>query len=273
LLNIFLIITGSIPKKNTLRNYQRLISQFSEEFGERPLESISSEEITIFLNKITAGKKQSTKRLRYALISSFFNLMKNSFDPNLKNPCENTLLKKMFRLPKHPQWKILDKEVVDELIFRTVNLRDRVMLELMAKGGMRIGEVLKMRPSDILESKIILREPKSGRDVEYVFIPQKLAEKLREYVRTAGISQEERIFPISYTTARKMVRNAGDVLNVNIKPHDLRRYAATYASRSGTPLEIVSKLIMRHSNISTTQRYLGKVSDVEAMRWIENLYA
>lgn len=60
---------------------------------------------------------------------------------------------------------------------------------------------------------------------------------------------------------------------MDIKPHDLRRYAATYASRSGTPLEIVSKLILRHSNISTTQRYLGKVSDIEAMRWIENLYA
>ena len=37
--------------------------------------------------------------------------------------------------------------------------------------------------------------------------------------------------------------------------------------------EIVSKVILRHANLSTTQRYLGKVSDTEAMRWIENLYA
>jgi hypothetical protein len=29
---------------------------------------------------------------------------------------------------------------------------------------------------------------------------------------------------------------------------------------------------MRHAHLSTTQRYLGKVTDVEAMRWIENLY-
>lgn len=26
------------------------------------------------------------------------------------------------------------------------------------------------------------------------------------------------------------------------------------------------------ANLSTTQRYLGTVSDVEAMRWIDNLY-
>ena len=38
------------------------------------------------------------------------------------------------------------------------------------------------------------------------------------------------------------------------------------------PIEIVSKVILRHSNLATTQRYLGKVTDAEAIRWIENLY-
>jgi len=53
----------------------------------------------------------------------------------------------------------------------------------------------------------------------------------------------------------------------------LRRHAATYASRSGVPIEIISKVILRHANLSTTERYLGKISDTEAMRWIDNLYA
>jgi hypothetical protein len=38
----------------------------------------------------------------------------------------------------------------------------------------------------------------------------------------------------------------------------------------------VSKAIKYHQNHSkpnTTKMYLGKVSDNEAMRWIENLYA
>jgi len=33
--------------------------------------------------------------------------------------------------------------------------------------------------------------------------------------------------------------------------------------------EIVSKIILRHSNLATTQRYLGKVSDNEAIYWVE----
>jgi integrase len=69
-----------------------------------------------------------------------------------------------------------------------------------------------------------------------------------------------------------MVRKAGAMVGVHLRPHDLRRHAATYASRAGVPVEIVSKIFLRHSNLSTTQYYLGKVSDTEAIRWIENLY-
>jgi hypothetical protein len=46
----------------------------------------------------------------------------------------------------------------------------------------------------------------------------------------------------------------------------LRRHAATYVSRSGTPIEIVNKVILRHADLSTTQRYLGKVNEAEAIR-------
>ena len=45
-----------------------------------------------------------------------------------------------------------------------------------------------------------------------------------------------------------------------------------YDSRSGAPLEIVSIMLLRHSNLSTTQKYLGKISDAEAMRWIDILH-
>jgi integrase len=68
-----------------------------------------------------------------------------------------------------------------------------------------------------------------------------------------------------------MVVKAGKLVGIHLR-HDLRRHSATYASRSGVPIEIVSKVILRHANLSTTQRYLGTISDVEAIRWIENLY-
>ena len=146
-------------------------------------------------------------------------------------------------------------------------------MELMAKGGMRIGEVLKIRPVDVKDRKITLPDPKSGLETEIVYIPQKIADRLREYIRDKGFGPEKRIFSITYNAARVMVKKAGELAGVPLRPHDLRRHAATHASRSGTPIEIVSKVILRHAHLATTQRYLGKVTDVEAIRWIENLYA
>jgi integrase len=168
---------------------------------------------------------------------------------------------------------LLEKEVVDEIIFRTTNPRNRLMLELMARGGMRVSEVLKLIPKDVDSRKLILRDPKSGNETEVVFIPQKVADRLKEYIKQKAIGSDERIFPLTYQGARVVVKKAGNLVGIHLRPHDLRRHAATHASRSGTPIEIVSKVILRHANLSTTQRYLGKVSDREALRWIENLYS
>ena len=119
----------------------------------------------------------------------------------------------------------------------------------------------------------MLREPKSGRECEMIFIPQKVADRLREYIETQKIGLQERVFPICYEAARSIVAKAGKLVGIHLRPHDLRRHAATFASRSGVPLEIVSKIILRHSNLSTTQIYLGKISDTEALKWIETIYS
>jgi len=142
----------------------------------------------------------------------------------------------------------------------------------MARGGMRIGEVLKLTLDDIEDRKLLLREPKSGKEHEVVFIPQKLASRLYSYAIKTCHDPSDRIFPISYEAARMMVFKAGKMVGIHLRPHDLRRHAATYASRSGVPIEIISKVILRHANLSTTQRYLGTISDQEAIRWIENIY-
>jgi len=56
------------------------------------------------------------------------------FHPDLKNPCDSSVLRKTYRTPKYGQWPILEKEVVDEIIFKIPNPRDRLLLELMARG-------------------------------------------------------------------------------------------------------------------------------------------
>lgn len=261
-----------MPKKNTVKNYQLFLTKFEEQFRSCEIETITSDEILTFLTRNGEGQKQSTKRFKFTLLQTFFNFIRNTVNPDMQNPCDSPMLKKIFRVAKGNQWKILEKDIVDEVIFKTDNPRDRLMLELMAKGGMRIGEVLRLRAKDVDDRKLFLKSPKSGRQSEVVFIPKKVADRLREYIRANGFEGDQRIFPMGYTGARGIVKRAGRRVGIDLNPHDLRRHAATYASRAGAPLEIASKVILRHSNLSTTQIYLGRISDDEAIRWGENIY-
>jgi integrase len=262
----------SNSKVNTITNYEFLLGKFGNIYNDRELRSITTEDVLSFLTALSDGRKQNTKRGRYMTLSAFFNLIINTFQPDMKNPCQSPAARALFRKPKAHQWTILDKDTIDEAIYRTVHTRNRLMLELMARGGMRISEVLGLRPIDINDRKLLLYEPKSGREKEVVFIPQKLCSRLENYVRDENIKADQRIFPLTYAGARKIIVKTGPMQGVKLRPHDLRRHAATYASRAGVPIEIISKVILRHADLSTTQQYLGKVSDIEAIRWIENLH-
>lgn len=166
-------------------------------------------------------------------------------DQGFQNACESPKMKKLFRAKSFISGDILEKEVVDETIFGTTKTRNRLMLELMARGGMRIGEVLKLTPNDINDRKLIIGDPKSGKESEVVFVPQKVADRLKDYFRQKAIQPYQRIFHICYEVARAMVKKAGEMVGVRLSPHGLWRFAPTYTRRCGIPVEIISKVIFR----------------------------
>ena len=116
-------------KKNALKNYEFVLTRFENYFGNIELTSITSDNILPFLTKIFEGSKQSTKKLRFSLVSDFFNFIKISYDLNLQNPCDSPTLKKIFKDQRPIHWQILEKDVVDEMIFKTENPRNRLMLD------------------------------------------------------------------------------------------------------------------------------------------------
>jgi len=93
-----------------VNNYQAIFSKFSSQYGDRELESITSDEVLTFLMKINKSTKQTTKRLLYALLNAFFNLIKNTIDEKISNPCDTLMLKKIFRNSRGVPWKILKRK-------------------------------------------------------------------------------------------------------------------------------------------------------------------
>lgn len=172
-------------KANTVKNYEFVLGKFKATFQGRELESINTEEIVSFLSELSNLRKQNTKRGRYMTLSAFFNLIINTFLPEMKNPCHSPAARNLFKKPKAYQWAIFDKDIIDEAIFRTVHVRNRLLLELMARGGMRVSEVLGLKPEDSRFGKVMPRHtlpisippkghlfPKSGKSLTDKSLPR-----------------------------------------------------------------------------------------------------
>ena len=259
-------------RQSTQVHYTKLLDHIQQLFAGREVESLAAEEVGQFLESETANKAKSTRRLKYAQVKAFFNFLINECLMDIKNPCSHPLIARQYKIPKPVARKILDKELVDQLIYSTKSDRDRLVLELQARCGLRIGEVLKLRMVDVADRKLTINEPKSGKESEIAFMPEQIAKRLAEYIAAHNIGPEERLFPVCYSTVRALIRRLAKKFRVKISPHDFRRHSATYASRNGVPLEIVSKVILRHHDLKTTQVYLGKVNDTEAIRWMDVLH-
>jgi integrase len=262
----------AILRQSTQVHYTTLLDHFQQHFSGREIESLMAEEVGQFLESQTANKAKSTRRLKYAQVKAFFNFLINECLIDIKNPCAHPMIARQYKNPKPAAQKILDKELVDQLIYSAKSDRDRLILELQARCGLRIGEVLKLRAADVADRKLTIHEPKSGKESEIAFMPEQIAKRLAEYIVTYNIGPEERLFPVCYSTVRALIRRLAEKFRVKISPHDFRRHSATYASRNGVPLEIVSKVLLRHHDLKTTQVYLGKVNDTEAIRWMDVLH-
>jgi integrase len=259
-------------KEKTRESYDHLFRNIEALLGDAALGDISSQDLYQFLLLLTEGQARTTARLRYAQLKAFFNFIIEITHASMTNPCSDPLLSKTFRAPRMKQREIIGREVIDEIIYRCRKARDRLILELQARCGMRIGEVLGLRASDANGRRLTIRRPKSGRDEESAFMPETVTGRLHAYRKAQNILPDEKLFPIRYSTARSLVKRLGDKMNVKIRPHDLRRHSATYASRNGIPLEVISKVILRRQDLKTTQMYLGKISEAEALRWMDILH-
>jgi integrase len=271
-INQFLAYHRANSKPSTIKSYEHLLMDFQGMFGDKDVKEIISSNVFGFLGPRTESLKQGTKNDMFSMLKSFFNFCMNMLQTAEMNPCNTLLLRKAFRNPQPGRRVILSKEVMDEIIFRTSKLRDRLFLELQARSGLRIGEALRLRVRDIDNRKLDLYAPKSGRDSEEGYMPESLAVRLNSYIQEKDLQPDDRVFPLSYSGGRRIVTKAGERVGVALRPHDLRRHSATYASRSGMPLEVISKMILRHQNLVTTQRYLGKISGAEALHWMDRVH-
>jgi site-specific recombinase XerD len=118
-ITLFKYYLQSNHKPRTIESYTRMLDRYNAIYAERLLDDISPDEIFHFLEDLARNLAKSTRRLRYAQLKAFYNFIIDRRSLNMRNPCNAPLLSKSFKAPKQVPHKILEREIVDEMIYNT----------------------------------------------------------------------------------------------------------------------------------------------------------
>jgi len=74
------------------------------------------------------------------------------------------------------------KEEVKRILNATFNIKHKAILMLMYSGGLRVGEIIRLRPEDIdANRKLIHIRASKGRKDRYTLLSSVVLQTLREY--------------------------------------------------------------------------------------------
>jgi integrase/recombinase XerD len=182
--------------------------------------------------------------------------------------------------------RTLSEHEVAALVAACERGRDRLLLAVLAGTGIRVGQALGLRHSDVVsrrcELRIVPREDNANgaraktRTVATLPVSAPLVRLYSEYMHTEyGDLDSDYVFvnlfaapigrPLRYDAVAKLVARLRAGTGIEFSPHVLRHTRATELIRAGVPIEIVSKMLTHRSVVTTSETYvhLG-VEDVRA---------
>ena len=160
--------------------------------------------------------------------------------------------------------RAMDPLDVKRLLSVTQNIRDRAMILVLLRTGMRIGELLRTRVSDVhlAERKILLWVGEKNRTGRVVYLSEDACEAVRAWGRKRDASKALLFYAqgrssMSYTGARMLLDRYLKKANISHKGyslHCLRHTCATELLNAGMRLECLQQLL-GHSTVEQTRRY------------------
>ena len=140
---------------------------------------------------------------------------------------------------------------------------ERVATALVLEGnlGIRISDILKLRPCDIVRDgdryRLAITEQKTGKERVFT-VPLVIRQYMENYCLRNGIKPTDLLFPISERAIQKQLKIVCDYLGYEgISTHSFRKWYATEIYKAnGYDISLVQRLL-QHSSAAITQRYIG----------------
>lgn len=246
-----LVVRKYSPK--TIKSYIHYNKDFLGYVRKKPNE-ITNEDVKDYLFYLVEEKEVSASTLNTVINALKFyygEVLKRGFVYELKRP------KKDKKLPV-----VLNQEEISKILSSITNIKHRLILMLIYSAGLRVSEVVKLKPGDIDdERKLIHIKGGKGRKDRYTMLSEVATEMIRRYLKEYGqsiwlFSSQDKEKHITTRTVEKIFSNACRKANIkkNATVHSLRHSFATHLLERGTDLRYIQELL-GHKSSKTTEIY------------------
>ena len=241
--------------KRTIETYLTCMKRFTAYYGKSP-DAIDHNVIRGYLYYLL-----KEKNLSQATINQTYSALKFFYETTLRREWDALKIPRSRRIKKLPI--VLSKEEVGAILDKPQNLKHRAILMTIYSGGLRLGEAINLKVSDIDSQRMMIRvcQGKGNKD-RYTLLGNRSLEMLRTY--WSIYRPQELLFPsrragqpICPTGTQKAFKEAlyKTGIKKNASVHTLRHSFATHLLEEGTEIPYIQNLL-GHSDPRTTSIYL-----------------
>ena len=256
---------------NSVESYARdlvLLAEFAagRETGVEALTASDLEELV--RNLMAEGRSPRSVARAVACVRGFYRFL--TVDGRLQvNPADDLRPPRSWKtLPRFLSVDEVDRLIAQPDVTTPRGLRDRTLIELLYATGMRVSELIGLRPSDVNLEASYLTCIGKGSKQRIVPIGDAAAEWVGRYLKESrGVLLGRRKSPRLFVNARggtgltrvgfwKILKTyaAQAALPRTLSPHTLRHSFATHLLERGADLRAI-QLMLGHADLSTTQIY------------------
>ncbi len=235
--------------KNTIKNYSSCIQLFFYNSTKDHPKNINETDIKHFLHNLG---EVNTQRNYHSAIKKFYEICLKQKDKFRYIP----YAKKSHKLPI-----ILSQDEVKKLINACENLKHKAILYILYSTGMRVGELINLKPQNIDSSRMIINiiGGKGNKDRQ-VMLDESVLKLLREYYEC--YKPKEYLFNGQFTnqysasSIRQFIKTYSEKagLKKRVYTHLIRHCSFTHMVEQGTDINLIQQLA-GHSNVKTTNIY------------------
>ena len=270
--------------ETTLNSYRPALRRLLNALGEHP-EHYTAKQLRGFVLDRTRGHRTSQARTTVTVLRMFLRCL------IVQGRCAPDLL---FAIPTIAGWRrsslpsYLSAEEIERVIdtcdcTTAIGARDRAVLLLLARLGLRAGDVAALQLNDIDWEQGLFRVAGKSRRQTALPLPQDVGEALLHYLTNhrpavdtshAFITVIAPFVPFSRWVVSTITARALRLAQIDAPSygaHLLRHSAATAMLRQGTSMEAIGA-VLRHTSIETTHVYTKVDVDLlnqVVMPWLE----